>query len=462
MSASDGVKHLRWIVTTEDAAWQEREPLTAAAPASLPDVFLQLDTPAQEIEGFGTAFNEMGWTSLAHLRAQERTEILHEMFAPGVGGNFTMGRMPIGANDFSRDWYSYDETPGDFSLDHFSIANDHETLVPFIKAAQAQQPDLALWASPWSPPSWMKTNGHYAAALPGSAIGHVENGLEPHQVGHEGTDMFNLSEPYLRAYANYFGKFVDAYAEQGITIGMVMPQNEFNSAQVFPSCTWTPKGLAAFLRHLGPVMHERDVAVFLGTLERANAALVDEVLADPDAAAALSGLGVQWHGKGAVRQLHREHPDLPIYQSEQECGDGRNDWRYARYSWALMRTFLNDGASAYLYWNLSLEEGGVSRWGWSQNSLVVVDAESATYRYTHEYQVLKHVSHFVSPGARLLPTLSYTGFENQVAFRNPDGSIVVVMQNDTGQNQTVGILLGDQVVNPTLPADSFSTFVFEV
>ena len=95
--------------------------------------------------------------------------------------------MPVGANDFSRDWYSYDETPGDFALATFSIANDREALVPFITSALAEQPGLKVWASPWSPPTWMKTNGHYAAAM--SRTPGVENGLKAEQVGREGTDM---------------------------------------------------------------------------------------------------------------------------------------------------------------------------------------------------------------------------------------------------------------------------------
>ena len=124
-----------------------------------------------------------------------------------------------------------------------------------------------------------------------------------------------------------------------------------------------------------------------------------------------------------------------------------------------MKEFLGNGASAYLYWNLALERGGVSRWGWSQNSLITVDTVSGQFEYTHEYYLLKHVSHFVRPGARLIETLSYTGYENQLAFRNPDGSIVIVMQNDTHTDQPVNLLLGERVLAATLPADSFSTFL---
>ena len=99
------------------------------------DVEIQLDTSLQTIEGFGACFNELGWTSLRALREEDKQDILRELFAPGVGANFSVCRTPIGANDFSRDWYSYDEVPDDFALEHFSIAKDFDTLVPFIKSA---------------------------------------------------------------------------------------------------------------------------------------------------------------------------------------------------------------------------------------------------------------------------------------------------------------------------------------
>ena len=110
-----------------------------------------------------------------------------------------------------------------------------------------------------------------------------DNGIRPDQVGHEGEDMFILEEPYLAAYAKYFGRFIDAYRAEGIRVGMVMPQNEFNSAQNFPSCTWTPEGLAKFIRHLGPEMKERDVVVFFGTLERGDPKMLRTVMEDPEA-----------------------------------------------------------------------------------------------------------------------------------------------------------------------------------
>ncbi|HXY41461.1 MAG TPA: glycoside hydrolase family 30 beta sandwich domain-containing protein, partial [Vicinamibacteria bacterium] len=334
-----------------------------------------------------------------------------------------------------------------------------ETLVPFIKAAQRQQPALRLWASPWSPPTWMKRNRHYAMAMPAPWQRGVENGLRPDQVGREGTDMFVLEDRYLRAYASYFGRFVDEYRQLGIDVGMVMPQNEFNSAQVFPSCCWTASGLARFIAHLGPEMAKRGVSIFFGTLERGNEELLEPILKDPAVSPYVRGVGLQWAGKGAVAGVHRRYPALVLYQTEQECGDGKNDWRYCRYAWTLVKHYLRHGASAYLYWNIALQEGGLSRWGWAQNSLVTVDAQSRSCAYTHEYYLMKHLSAFVRPGARRVEAVSWNGYENQLAFVNPDGSTVVVIQNDLSEPLPVRIAAPGTVVSPTLPPDSFSTLV---
>ncbi len=265
---------------------------------------------------------------------RDRESILRELFAPGVGANFNTCRMPVGANDFSLDWYSYDEVPGDFALDHFSISKDLETLVLFINNALKYQPALKLWASSWSPPTWMKYNKHYAGKMSDQDM--PSNGLKPDQVVKEGSDQFIQEDRYFSTYASYFARFIQDYTRQGINIGMVMPQNEFNSAQPFPSCCWTPDGLARFISFLGPEMQKLNVDVFFGTMERPNEKLIDAALLDPKASKYIKGVGTQWAAKRAIPGIHRRYSDLKLYQTEQECGDGSNDWRYCRYAWTLI------------------------------------------------------------------------------------------------------------------------------
>ena len=452
-----------WVTSTETAFWQVQPELLSASADTISniDVIIDVDRKQQKIDGFGACFNELGWLSLSKLDPRVREKIMEELFFPEYGANFNICRMPVGANDFSRDWYSYDETDGDFEMANFTIANDLQTLIPFIKNAQKYNSDLRIWASPWCPPSWMKYNKHYASAYTGGNYEEkYRNGLPADKIGREGTDMFIQDSLYLQAYALYFSKFISAYKEQGIDIFAVMPQNEFNSAQIFPSCCWTATSLANFAgNYLGPAMKEQHVQVMFGTMERANEALVDTILADSACRRYVDGVGFQWAGKGAVGGIHERYPDMKLYQTEQECGDGLNSWGGAFYSWNLMRQYFDKGVSAYMYWNISLDKGGISRWGWAQNSLVVVDGETKTFSYTPEYYVMKHLSHYVQPGAYKIRTDgTYT---NLLAFQNPDGSIVIALANVGNNDRTVAIQIADRVYQPSLRAHSISTVLID-
>ncbi|MBV8417836.1 MAG: beta-glycosidase [Verrucomicrobia bacterium] len=452
--------NLTWTATSQRSQWQSKDGARISSASGVKwDVEVQLEEPLQTVDGFGACFNELGWTSLSALADEDREAIFRELFSPDVGLNFNLCRVPLGANDFSRDWYSCDEEPEDFALEHFSIANDLETLIPFIKNALKYQPGLKLWASPWSPPTWMKYNKHYAGEMSGPDM--PPNGLKPEQLAREGKDQFIQADRYFSTYSAYFARFIQEYGRQGINISMVMPQNEFNSPQPFPSCTWSAEGLARFISFLGPELQKLNVDVFFGTMERANEKIVDIALLDPDAAKYIKGAGFQWAGKRAIVGIHRRYPELKLYQTEQECGDGKNDWRYCRYAWTLLKGFLENGVSAYHYWNIALKEGGVSRWGWAQNSLVTVDAATQTYKYTYEYYLLKHISHFVKPGARRLDTFTLTGYDNLLAFANPDRTVVILMQNDLCQSLPASVKVGELIISATLETDSFNTFVVQ-
>jgi len=458
---------IEWVSTTAASKWEVHEGLKAEE-GSIADALVFTDRPLQTMEGFGACFNELGWTSLSALSLSSREDIFRELFSPGQGADFTIFRMPIGANDFSRKWYSYDETAGDFAMKNFSIANDMETLVPFIKAALVYNPSLKLWASPWSPPQWMKYNKHYAgAAFPKNGVtswrdlrfdfAGLNNGIKPDQVSKPGTNMFIQESRYFEAYALYFSKFIQAYQKQGINISMVMPQNEFNSAQTFPSSTWTAKGLSDFVSYLGPQMNKLGVSIFMGTVEKGNPALVDTVLTAEKSGKFIKGAGFQWDGKNAIAAIHNRYPDLPLYQTEHECGNGLNDWAYCKYSWTLMEHYLKNGAKAYEYWNLSLPTGGKSTWGWYQNSLITVDEAAKTYVYNYEYYLMKHFSHYVQSGAKYLQTSGLD--KNIIAFQNPDHSIAIVIHNDSTTDKQTRIQVGKLTIAPILKGDSFNTIL---
>jgi glucosylceramidase len=267
--------------------------------------------------------------------------------------------------------------------------------------------------------------------------------------------MFIQQPRYFEAYAKYFGRFIDAYRAEGIGVGMVMPQNEFNSAQNFPSCTWTAEGLARFVEHLGPEMKRRGVEVFFGTLERGNPKLLETVIEDQHAGRFIKGVGVQWAGKNALPAIHAKHPQLPIFQSEQECGDGTNSWNYTGYCWQLMKDYFRNGACGYMYWNISTLTGGLSTWGWAQNSLVTVNAKEKSFRYNHDYYLLKHLTHFVDVGARRIEPTGTC--DDALAFLNPDGAVVLLIRNELPHAQRVQVQVDERAVAVELPPDSMGT-----
>ncbi len=477
MACTPKVQVVEAVTSTDNSYWQ---PLAVSSSTAADSVLVvDVTKTAQEIQGFGTCFNELGWTSLSELSQADRDDIFNELFTAD-GAGFTICRMPVGANDFSRDYYSYAPTPDDFELKDFTVANDEETLIPFIQAALQVKPDLKIWGSPWCPPDWMKYSKHYAntaineetlerfrkmteklsegerQAMTTMRMQLVPNGLATDKQIPEGKDAFIQEDKYFDAYARYFGKYIDAYKEHGIDIYMVMPQNEPNSAQPYPACTWTSAGLNRFMHYLGPEMKKRGVEVYLGTMERPNPALVDTLLNDPISKEYISGVGFQWAGKSALPIIAEEHPELVYVMTEQECGNGLNDWPQAMHAWDLMKHYIGNGVSIYDYWNTSLLDGGISRWGWYQNSLITVDKDAKTYKYTPDYYMLKHASHYVQPGAKYLET---SGVEETLTFVNPDGSIVVMAANRGESAYTLEIQVGEGQVKVDVPANSVNTIL---
>lgn len=425
-----------WIASTERRPWQSGGPLGSTRKG---DVNLALDGRQDQVwEGFGGCFNELGWLALQSLRGLDRNRILDALFDPEDGCRFNLARLPIGASDYAAEWYSLNEVEGDLAMKHFSIARDRGCLIPYIRSALRRQPRLKLFASPWSPPTWMK---HPRAYNYGTMIWKPE---------------------ILEAYALYLACFVKAYQREGLVIHQVHVQNEPVADQKFPSCLWTGAQLRDFIRgHLGPMFRQERVRaeIWLGTLNTDDYnGYTLTCLSDPLARAFIAGVGYQWAGKAAVHRTHTSWPDLRIWQTENECGDGRNTWEYARYIFGLVQHYISGGANAYVYWNMVLKDGGLSTWGWRQNSMITVNPETRTWAFTPEYHVMRHFAQFIDRDAyRLLLTGEWAG--NAVAFLNPDDSRVLVIQNPLPEARRMVLADGDRLVTALLPPDSFNSMV---
>ncbi|HEX2950909.1 MAG TPA: glycosyl hydrolase [Armatimonadota bacterium] len=435
---------IQWIETTPECPWNHRDISTQGTARDTLEI---TGEEGQVIDGFGGCFNELGWIALTHLPEAERARIFDRLFAPDGDLRFTQCRLPVGANDYSAEWYSYSEVADDYAMEHFSIERDRHYLIPYIKEAYRRQPQLRLFASPWSPPTWMKFPRAYNH---GTLIWEKEN---------------------LQAYALYFLKFIQAYAAEGITIHQLHVQNEPMSDQKFPSCVWSGEQFRDFIvNYLGPLFdtHHCDTEIWLGTLngpETDNRMLytgydqyANLVLSDPQALAYIKGVSYQWAGKFAIQQTSASYPELRYMQSENECGDGTNTWEYARYIFNLFRHYLSNGVNSYIYWNMVLEPGGRSTWGWQQNALMTIDAKAEMVTINPEYYVMKHYSHFIQPGAVRLVTRGHlTG--NAVVFRNPDGAIVAVVGNGLPHARCFTFKAANREFTAELRPYSFNTFV---
>jgi len=424
-----------WISTTEAKAWQS---MKCAAPKGRETHLEVTDTGHQTWRGFGGCFNELGWIALSKTSADRKKRILDELFDARTGCGFTFCRVPIGASDYAAEWYSHNETDGDYAMKHFSIARDRLHLLPYIKEGLKRQPAMKFFASPWSPPTWMKFPKTFNY---GKLIRTKEN---------------------LQAYALYFSKFVQAYRKEGVVINQIHVQNEPVADQKFASCLWTGSEMRDFVRdYLGPRFRKDklDCEIWIGTLNTDDYTnYVHIPLSDAKARQYICGIGLQWTGKGAAQRTNEAWPEVPMMQTENECGDGRNTWDYAQYVFGLMQHYINNGVVGYMYWNMILEPTGRSTWGWTQNSMITVDPADGKVTMNPEFWVMKHFAHFVKPGAVRLGLVGrWQPFS--VAFENTDGSRALVMNNPLDSAQNIMITHPEGGFSANLPPRSFNTFV---
>lgn len=435
---------IRQINSREGCYWQ---PAALAKENSEAESLRVTAQEGRAIQGFGVCFSELSYEALHLAAPQDAENVLSELFDEDKCG-FTIGRIPIGASDFALNWYSCDEVENDWALEHFSIERDKERLIPLIRQAQEHCPQLTFFASPWSPPTWMKTRKVYN-------YGRLR------------------SEPQVqKTYADYLIRFVSEYRKQGIPIGMLHVQNEPSADQKFPSCLWTGEAMRIFIRdHLGPALRQsgENTQLWLGTI---NSPFTDyremtpyeffydpftnTVLADQDARQYIQGVGVQWGGKHQLDQLQAAYPEMRLMQTESECGNGDNAWEQVEYLFHTMWHYFRHGIESYVYWNLALEKDAASTWGWKQNSLTSVDPATGRILYNPEFYMMKHFSHFVRPGAKLCAVSGHFA-ANTLAFCNTDGSYAVVMLNGLEQEKTIRVQLPCGETCLTVPPHTLST-----
>lgn len=401
----------------------------------------------QTVMGFGGAFTEAAAYTLSRISPQKRDEVIRRYFDPQEGLGYTLGRVHIHSCDFALENYTYIED-GDVELKTFDISRDHKWVIPLVHdAARTAGKDITMLASPWSPPAWMKTNG---------------------DMNHGG----QLKPEYREAWALYYTKFIKAYREAGIPIWGITVQNEPAAVQTWDSCIYSGEEERDFVRdHLGPTMHREglaDVELLIWDhnrdimIERASA-----VLSDPEAAKYVWGTGFHWYVSEAfenVGKVHELFPDKHLLFTEgcQEGGVKLGEWftgeRYGRN----IIGDLNNWNEGFLDWNLVLDEtGGPNHVGNLCDAPIIADTRTDTIHYNSSYYYIGHFSKYIKPGAVRL------GLETEItallatAFRNPDGSVAVVVQNEGDEAQPFALELGGDAAGETLPAHSIATYIIQ-
>ncbi len=424
---------------------------------------------AQTWVGFGGAFNEIGWNVMQSLSQSDRDTVIQALFGAN-GAHFSVGRIPIGASDYAVERYSEDETAGDSgTLPGFSISRDMMYLIPYIKAAQAVNSNIHFWASPWTPPTWMKTTS-------GSVNGAT--------CALQGKTMFdggcmNASTANLTAYAQYFVNFVQAYAAQGIKIDYVAPQNEPNYALGYPSCLWNSSDYAKFVgQYLGPALKSTTTQLMLGTNSNGDSGkdttVVTSVMGDATAKTFPKVIGLQWamlDNYESNSSMYKGY-GIPVWATEHKCGNypwnpsgspayvepAPNNQAYGVESWGYLAKAIRAGVTAYNAWNMVLDvmgKGNDMTRQWAQDALIVVDTSAKSFRATPAYYVFRHLSQYVQPGA----TVVGTSGGDAVAFKNPDGTLVAVMFN-SGSATTYTVAIGGKKLQFAMPSNGWATVYY--
>jgi glucosylceramidase len=369
----------------------------------------------QEILGFGGAFTEAGAHTFYKLPPAARKQVLSAYFDPRKGHAYSLCRTTINSCDFSLDNYAYVDDPSDTSLKTFSVARDEKAIIPLIKAAQRTAGGgLTLFASPWSPPAWMKTTGAM------------------NQGG-------KLKAECRDVWAQYFAKYLKVYASKGIKLWGVTVQNEPKATQTWDSCVYTAEEERDFVKkHLGPVLKKAGLgAVKIFVWDHNRERVVERgqvVFSDKAASAYITGSGVHWYSGDHFEELETFHHLFPgkVLLFTEGCDGlpGMGTWTTGeKYAHDIIGS-LNHWTVGWCDWNLILDEhGGPNHVGNFCNAPIIADTRTGELSFQASYYYMGHFSRFILPGSHRVASSRYTDTLEVTAARRPDGKIVVVVMN---------------------------------
>lgn len=441
-------------------------------------ILLHPDETYQTITGFGGAFTESSAYLLNRLSRENRDAVLRAYFSR-EGANYSLCRTHMNSCDFSLDHYSYAPVENDIQLEHFTVKEDMDDLIPMIRDAMAVSEDgFKLFASPWTAPPWMKDNKDWVGG--------------------------KLLPEYYDTWALFYSRYIDAYREQGIDIwGFTVVNEPHGNGDNWESMHMSPEEMTDFVQHhLGPKLEadgKGDIVVLGYDQNREGLKeWVDVMYRDEASSKYFDGTAIHWYESTyevfpeALRYAHAKAPDKYLIETEGCIDSEVPAWKDDAWYWSKVATdwgydwrapeekylhpkyvpvyryardmigCLNNWVDGWVDWNMVLDPQGGPNWfeNWCA-APVLVDPERDEVYFTPLYYTMAHFSKFIRPGAKRI-RFEIDDEDLQVtAAQNPDGSVVVVVFNETDLPQNFDVHLSERSAPVRISARALQTIVIQ-
>ncbi len=415
-------------------------------------VFVNPGKTFQTFLGIGGAITDASAEVFAKLPQDKQDELIKAYYSKTDGVGYTLARTNIHSCDFSSDSYTY-VAEGDKELKTFNIEHDKKFRIPLIKKASEMAGDLTLFASPWSPPAFMKSN---------------------HNMLQGGTLLID----YYQSWANYFVKFIKSYQKEGINVWGITIQNEPMATQRWESCIFSAETERNFLKNnLGPTLekeglgdkkiiiwdHNRDLIT-----QRANT-----ILEDPEAAKYAWGIGFHWYEDWSggqqmfenVEKVHEMYPDKNLIFTE-GCADSFNPANYQkwangeRYGKSMINDF-NNGTVGWTDWNILLDEqGGPNHVGNYCFAPIHSNTQTGELIYTPSYYYIGQFSKFIKKGAKRISSTASRSQLLTTSFLNPDNQVVTIVMNQSNAKVNYFLCVGNKATEVSILPHAIQTLIY--
>ena len=427
-----------WLTTGDRAnLLTQRAAVNFGSGGSGPVITVNPNTTYQSMVGFGASFTDAAAWNV--FNSPQRNNIMNALFSPSGGIGMSWLRQPLGATDFSRSFYTYDDGAADPSLSRFSIAHDQAYILPLVQQARSLNPQLSVMVTPWSAPAWMKTNNNLVGG--------------------------SLANDRIPVYADYLVRSVQAYQSAGVPIAYLSVQNEPNfSPPGYPGMLMPASQQVSIINNLGPKLRSAGITTkILGYDHNWDDTTYPQTVNNQ---ASSNVVGSAWHcyggNPGGQSTVRNAQPGKEIFFTECSGTESGNTFadslRWQGRNLAVGTT--RNWARTVTTWNMALDGNHGPVIGSCDNCMGVVTTNGSGVTYNAEYYVLGHLSKFVKPGAVRIDSTGFGegGIEN-VAFKNPDGSIALVAVN-TGGTQNFQVSYGGQSFGYNLAGGAMATFTW--